>query len=87
MLRDEAGVNNAIDKVVDLQNHGVVDGGCGHPRDDQLIEGTVHARNRLIAVLSPHNQLAQKRIVVGRHLGMPGSLIPLLLAAFANIKL
>ena len=72
MLRDEASVDVPIDEVFDLQDEGVVDGGGGHPGDDQLIECTLHASNGLLAVLTPHDQLAQQGVIVGWHLLITG---------------
>lgn len=45
----------------------VVDGG-GHPRDGHLVQGAAGAGDALVAVLSPHDQLAEEGVVVGGHL-------------------
>lgn len=68
MLGDEPSVHIPIHKVLDLQDHLVVLGGRGHPRDDQLIQSALHPGNRLRPVLSPHYELSQEGVIVGRHL-------------------
>ena len=68
VLLDEAGVDVASLEVLQVQDHGVVDDGGGHARDDQLIQGPLHAGDGLGTVLCPHNQLAQERVIVGWHL-------------------
>ena len=68
MLGNEASVDCALLEGLNVQDHGVVLDCGGHTTDDQLVQCSPHAVDGAWPVLSPHNELAQKRIVVGRHL-------------------
>ena len=68
MLGDEASVHNALLEVLNVQDHGMVLNGGWYARDDQLIQSTPHAVDGSWPVLSPHNQLAQKGVIVWWHL-------------------
>ena len=68
MLGNEASVHNAVLKVLNVQNHGVVDDSSRHASDDKFIQRATHTVDGLRPVLAPHYQLAQQRVIIGRHL-------------------
>ena len=70
MLRDEACIHNAVHKVLNFQDHFVVLRRCGHSRDDELVQSTLHSCNCLRPVLPPDDELAKQGVIVGRHLAL-----------------